>query len=59
VVTRFFAALARRTSDITEALGAALIVAGFTVWLGVAAGLIAGGIALLVRAVAADLGGDT
>lgn len=57
MVTRFFAALVRRTSDIVEAVGAALVVAGFALWLGAAAALIVAGVALLVRAVGSDLGG--
>lgn len=46
-VTRLFA--------IFQVLAVALIVAGFAVWLGLAGGLIAGGVGLLAVATAAEL----
>lgn len=41
--------------DLQEALGAVLIVAGFAVWLGLAAALLAAGVMLIVHAVSMDV----
>lgn len=43
-------------SDLLEALGAALIVTGFATWLGLSAALLAAGVAVVVKAVAIDVG---
>lgn len=43
-------------SDVFEALGAALIVSGVSIWLGLAAGLITAGAAFIVKAVSVDVG---
>jgi hypothetical protein len=42
--------------DLQEALGAALIVAGFATWLGLSAALFAAGVALVVKAVSTEIG---
>ena len=43
-------------SNVFEALGAALIVSGVSLWLGIAAGLITAGAAFVVKAVSVDVG---
>jgi hypothetical protein len=56
VVTKIVSAIAGCSSDLYELAGAGLLVAGFAVWLGTAAALLTGGVCLLVKAVANDLG---